>query len=307
MIASKRAAARPQDLAVLGIRMYDGSVTIHRAGLLLLGAVLCLAQEAWQTATTLPGVDLSGLSPSAQKAALAILRSEGCSCGCNQKIAECRMKDQSCATSRRLAGFVIQELHAGKTAEVARTDLHKFAAEPPPVLEKPVKLSIAGDPLKGPSDAKVTVVEFSDFQCPYCAIAVGEANKLLQKFPKDVRLVFKQFPLDIHSQAAMAAEAALAAQGQGKFWEMHDKLYANYRQISAARILVWAQEIGLDMNRFRSDLTSRKYAARVMAEEKEGEDAGVDGTPTFFFDGKKFNGVFDLETVAPLVAEELKR
>jgi protein-disulfide isomerase len=285
---------------------YDGSVTVKRGGLLLLLAVLCFAEEAWQTAATLPGVDLSGLSPAAQKAALAILRSEGCSCGCGQKIAECRMKDQSCGTSRRLAGFVIQELNAGKSPEVARTDLHKFAAEPPPVLEKPVKLSIAGDPMKGPADAKVTVVEFSDFQCPYCAIAVGEANKLLQKFPKDVRLVFKQFPLDIHSQAAMAAEAALAAQAQGKFWELHDRMYANYRAISATRILAWAQEIGLDMNRFRADLTSRKYAARVAAEEQEGENAGVEGTPTFFLNGKRFNGVFDLETVAPLVAEELK-
>jgi protein-disulfide isomerase len=286
--------------------MYDRNVTVKRAGLLLLLAVLCFAEEAWQTAATLPGVDLSGLSPAAQKAALAILRSEGCNCGCNQKIAECRMKDQSCGTSRRLAGFVIQELNAGKSAEVARADLHKFAAEPPPVLEKPVKLSIAGDPMKGPADARVTVVEFSDFQCPYCAIAVGEANKLLQKFPKDVRLVFKQFPLDIHSQAAMAAEAALAAQAQGKFWELHDRMYANYRAISAPRILAWGQEIGLDMNRFRADLTGRKYAARVAAEEQEGEKAGVEGTPTFFLNGKRFNGVFDLETVAPLVAEELK-
>jgi protein-disulfide isomerase len=274
--------------------------------LLLLVAVLCLAQEAWQTATTLPGVDLSGLSPAERKTALAMMRSEGCSCGCELKIAECRMNDPACPTSRRLAGFVIQELNAGKTPEVARADLRKFAAEPPPVLEKPVKLSIAGDPVKGPAEAKVTLVEFSDFQCPYCAIAVGEANKLLQKFPKDLRLVFKQFPLDIHSQAAMAAEAALAAQAQGKFWEMHDRMYANYRAISGARILAWAQEIGLDMNRFRADLTSHKYAARVMAEEKEGEDSGVGGTPTFFLDGKKFNGVFDLETVAPLIAEELK-
>ena len=217
------------------------------------------------------------------------------------------MKDLTCGTSRRLAGFVIQELNAGKSGEVARADLHKFAAQPPPVLEKPVKLSIAGDPVKGPPDAKVTVVEFSDFQCPYCAIAVGEANKLLQKFPKDMRLVFKQYPLDSHSQAAMAAEASLAAQAQGKFWEMHDRMYANYRTISAARILVWAKEIGLDMNRFRTDLTSRKYAARVTAEQTEGLEAGVEGTPTFFIDGKKYNGVFDLEAVAPLIADELKR
>src|SRR5262249_52762901 len=150
------------------------------------------------------------------------------------------------------------------------------------LLEQPVKLTVDGDPVRGPANAKVTVVEFSDFQCPYCAIATTEAKQLLAKYPKDVRLIFKQFPLDIHSQAALAAEASLAAQAQGKFWELHDKMYDNYRQITKARILTWAQEVGLDMNRFRSELDSHKYASRVTSEQKQGEDAGVEGTPTFY-------------------------
>jgi predicted DsbA family dithiol-disulfide isomerase len=119
-------------------------------------------------------------------------------------------------------------------------------------------------------------------------------------------VVFKQFPLDTHSQAALAAEASLAAQAQGKFWELHDKMYANYRSITEARILVWATEVGLDMNRFRADLAGHKYKARVDSEEKQGEAAGVEGTPTFFIDGKKFNGVFEVADVAPLITEELK-
>ncbi len=269
-------------------------------------AVLCLAQGTWQTATTLPGVDLSGLSKSGRDAVLAILRAEPCTCGCNQKIAECRMKDQTCSASRRLANFVIQGASAGKSAEAVREELKKYADEPPPVLDKPVKLTVDGDPVRGPATAKVTVVEFSDFQCPYCAIATGEVGQVLKQFPKDVRFIFKQFPLDIHSQAGIAAEASLAAQAQGKFWELHDKMYANYRQINRARILVWATEIGLDLNRFRSDLDSHKYAARVTAEEKQGEDAGVEGTPTFFINGKRLNAVFELSTVAPLVLDEMK-
>ena len=152
----------------------------------------------------------------------------------------------------------------------------------------------------------MTIVEFSDFQCPYCAKAVWEANQVLAKYPKDVKLIFKQFPLDTHSQAALAAEAALAAQAQGKFWEMHDKLYANFRAINRDRIFTWAKEIGLDMKRFEAEINPRRYAARVASEEKEGEKAGVEGTPTFFINGKRLNAAFELNTVAPLIADELK-
>jgi protein-disulfide isomerase len=150
----------------------------------------------------------------------------------------------------------------------------------------------------------VTIVEFSDFQCPFCAEAAGQAKLLLQKYPNDVRLVFKQFPLESHSQAALAAEASLAAQAQGKFWELHDKMYANFRSLSRVRILAFAKEIGLDLPRFTADLDSHKYASRVASEEKQGEVAGVEGTPTFFIDGHRLNAVLDVETVAPLIAKK---
>jgi protein-disulfide isomerase len=167
-------------------------------------------------------------------------------------------------------------------------------------------LNTAGAPFKGPETAKVTIVEFSDFQCPYCAKAATEAAAIVQKFPTQVKLVFKQFPLEDHSQAALAAEASLAAQAQGKFWQLHDKMYANFRSINRARILVWAMESGLDMNRFRADLDSHKYAARVKAEEQEGEVAGVEGTPTFYINGKKFNGVFEVNAISPIILDEMK-
>ncbi len=284
----------------------DGIVTFYRAAAPFVLAVLCLAQGGWQTATTLPGVDLSGLPASSRNAALATLRSEGCGCGCGMKIAECRTKDPNCAVSRRLSGFVVHELSLGKTGEAVRAELVKLASEPPPILEPPVKLSITGAPVMGPTTAKVTIVEFSDFQCPFCARAVGQVNEVLKRFPNDVRVVFKQYPLDSHSQAALAAEAALAAHAQGKFWPLHDKMYAEYRNISRDHILSWAKEIGLDVERLRSELDNHKYAAKVKAEAHEGEDAGVVGTPTFFINGKKLNAVFDLETVAPLISAELK-
>jgi protein-disulfide isomerase len=272
----------------------------------LLVAALCFGQQDWQTIDDLPGVDLASLPKVQRDAALKILRSESCTCGCTMKIAECRLKDPTCGFSRRLANFVATEASSGKKADVLLADLKKFAAQPPPVLEAPVPLSIDGAPMKGPANARVTIVEFSDFQCPFCAKAVAEVKLLLQKYPRDVRFVFKEFPLDTHSQAALAAEAALAAHAQGKFWPLHDVMYANYRSISRARILAWAKEIGLNMSRFQSDLDSHKYAKSALAERSAGEDAGVDATPTFFINGKKYNGVFDVATVAPLIAKELK-
>jgi protein-disulfide isomerase len=271
-------------------------------------ALLCLAQTPdWKKVDVLPGVDFSGLTPAQRIATLAVIRTEPCSCGCDMKVAECRMKDPACGYSRRLAAFAVRDASAGKPEAKIRADLDKYAKEPPPVLDAPVKLNIAGAPFKGPATAKVTIVEFSDFQCPYCAKAAGEAARVVQKFPKDVKLVFKQFPLEDHSQAALAAEASLAAQAQGKFWELHDKMYANFRQINRAKIFAWAAETGLDMNRFRADLDTHKYAARVKAEEQEGEVAGVEGTPTFYINGQKYNGVFELNSIAPIIADELKK
>jgi protein-disulfide isomerase len=281
---------------------------------LFVGVALCLvatalgqAQVDWKTSPTLPGVDLSVLSKAQKDVALSVLRSEQCGCGCEMKLAECRTNDPKCAVSNRLADLVVREASAGKTAVAIRESVKKMATQAPPLLEdKAAKLAIDGDPMKGPADAKVTIVEFSDFQCPYCAKAVGEVNTVMAKFPRDVRLDFKQYPLDTHSQAGLAAEAALAAQAQGKFWELHDKMYANFRSINRDKIFVWAKEIGLDMKRFQTELDSHKYAARVVSEVKQGDDAGVEGTPTFFINGKRLNAGFDLDTVGPLITERVK-
>jgi protein-disulfide isomerase len=280
----------------------------RRVGFLfVLVVALCLAQTGWQTATTLPGVDLTGLTKAQKDVALSVLRNDGCVCGCDMKIAECRMEDPKCAFSRRLSDYVVHEASAGKTAAAIREGLAKLSANALPVIEeKPVKLNIDGDPVKGPANAKVTIVEFSDFQCPYCAKAVGEVNQVMQKFPKDVRLIFKQYPLDIHSQAEIAAEAALSANAQGKFWELHDKMYANFRSINRDKILVWAKEAGVDVDKLRADLDSHKYAARVQAESNEGDGVGVEGTPTFFINGRRLNVSFELSTVGPLITEATK-
>ncbi len=226
------------------------------------------------------------------------------------KIAECRMKDPGCAYSRKEASMAMTGFRGGgKCVDEIRAEIKKAAGEPPPVLEDPVKISLAGDPTRGPDNARVTIVEFSDFQCPFCSVAVAQAYAVVNKVPKDVRLVFKQFPLDSHAQAEFGAEAALAAQAQGQVpGEMHDRMYAGFPDLSRKTVLRYAKEIGLDVNRFTAlrSTSRQKYKARVMSEEHEGEDAGVGGTPTFFFNGKKFNGVFDVASVTPIIKKELQ-
>jgi len=276
--------------------------------LLVFFCAAAFAQSGWETATALPSVDFSALTPAQRAAALKVLRSEKCTCGCDMTLAQCRIEDPRCAVSRKLASFVVKEAASGKNAAAIRAALVKFENAPEMLLEDTaVPISIAGDPMRGPANAKITIVEFSDFQCPFCAAAVPQVKAILERYPKNVRLVFKQYPLETHSQAEMAAEAALAAQAQGKFWEMHDKLYANFRLINRARVMLWAAQIGMDTNRLKADLDSHKYAQRIAMESRQGDDAGVEGTPTFYIDGKRLNATFDVATVAPLIDQALKR
>ena len=288
--------------------LYDnGDVRIRNFGLIFFLGVLCLAATAtWQTATDLPGIDWHNISGTQKTAALKFIREEQCTCGCTMKLAECRMKDPGCTYSKKEASIAMKGFAEGKNAAAVRAEVKAAADAPPPLFEEPVKLSLAGDPQKGPDNARVTIVEFSDFQCPFCSTAVAQANAIVRQFPKDVRLVFKQFPLDSHADAEFGAEASLSAQAQGKFWEMHDLMYAGFPDLSRRTVFNYAQKIGLNMKQFTLDMDSHKYKARVHMEEQEGEAAGVGGTPTFFVNGKKYNGLFDMATVAPLIQKELK-
>jgi len=276
--------------------------------LCVLASCTVLAQS-WQTAAELPGVDLSGLSATLKSAALKMAREQDCNCGCNYKIAECRVKDPQCSYSRALANSVVREFKAGKNSdEVYATlrELQKQGPVKPRLLEDPVAIPVKDDPSRGPASARITIVEFSDFQCPYCAMTAPKALEIAAAYPSDVRLVFKQFPLDFHSNAYTAAEASLAAHAQGKFWPLHDKMFANFRRLSRENIVRWAREAGLDMNAFQADLDSGKYRPVVDREVNEGASAGVMGTPTFFINGKRYNGAFELEALRPILEAELK-
>lgn len=273
-----------------------------------LGAVLLFAQD-WKTLVKLPDVDLSGLSPVRSRAVLRLLRNHDCTCGCGMKIAECRVKDPGCAYSKGVAAAMVDAIRAGKNENDAITAAKETrwgkGPQPPKMLEAAVNIPTAGSPVMGPADARITLVEFSDFQCPYCSLAVVKLNAVLQAYPKQVKLIFKQFPLDTHSQAAQAAAAAIAAHQQGKFWPMHDALFAGRRDLSRPSILAIAGKTGLDMKRFTADLDSVETKKAVAKDVEDGDKAGVEGTPSVYINGQKYNGSLELEAIRKVIDEEL--
>jgi protein-disulfide isomerase len=201
-------------------------------------------------------------------------------------------------------------LRAGKdenqAIEAASASKWGHGPQSPKLLEDPVTIPTAGSPVRGPADAALTIVEFSDFQCPYCSAAVAKLNAVLEAYPDKVKLIFKQFPLEMHSQAALAAAAAIAAHQQGKFWPMHDALFAHRRDLSRVSILAQARSVGLDMKRFEADLGSPETQKTIARDVDDGDRAGVEGTPSIFINGRKYNGALDLPVIRTVIDEQLK-
>ena len=167
-------------------------------------------------------------------------------------------------------------------------------------------LPAAKSPIKGPASAPVTMTLFSDFQCPFCAQVPALTDQVLKAYPKQVKLVYKEFPLTtIHQYAMPAARAALAAGKQGKFWEMHDKLFANQRALQPDNLKQYAKEIGLDVAKFEQDMASADIQKEIDEDVKLAQQSQVGGTPTMFVNGKRVtNRTFD--GLKQMVEEALK-
>ena len=164
---------------------------------------------------------------------------------------------------------------------------------------------VPGDPAIGPADAPLTLVVFSDFQCPYSKKATVFLREVLQRFGDDVRVVYKHNPLGFHKDAIPAAEASLAAHAQGRFWEMHDALYNHQDHLSTRDLETHAAAAGLDLDRFRADMASHRFRAAVEADLDLASKLGVQGTPNIFVNGRLLRGAHDLADVEEVLAEEL--
>jgi len=154
------------------------------------------------------------------------------------------------------------------------------------------------DHIRGPDEAPVTLLEYGDFQCPYCGQAEPIIRQLLQSFGADLRYVFRHLPLaDVHPNAQMAAEAAEAAAAQGKFWEMHDALLDHQDELDPPALRAYAEELELDVDRFWDEVRRREHAPRVAEDVSSADESGVAGTPTFFINGRRHAGAYDVPTL----------
>ncbi len=202
---------------------------------------------------------------------------------------------------------------------VAKKDLYAkliegkpTAAQAPPgqpaAPTGPVYVEVPGDtPVKGAPNAKVTIVEFSDFQCPFCSRVNPTLKQIQDTYGNDVRIAFRHLPLPFHKDAPLAAEASMAAHEQGKFWQMHDALFANNKALKREDLEKYAQEIGLDMNKFKAALDSGKYKAKVEADAKAANSVGARGTPAFFINGMLLSGAQPFEKFKEQIDKELAR
>jgi predicted DsbA family dithiol-disulfide isomerase len=164
------------------------------------------------------------------------------------------------------------------------------------------------DHIRGSDHATVTLLEYGDYECPYCGTAEVAIRELLESFGDELRYVWRHLPLnDVHPNAQLAAEAAEAVAAQGAFWDMHDKLLAHQDELMPRDLERDAEELGLDVERFRDELWDRRYAPRVAEDVASADASGVAGTPTFFINGRRHQGAYDPETLSEAVRKAQRR
>jgi protein-disulfide isomerase/flagellar basal body-associated protein FliL len=172
----------------------------------------------------------------------------------------------------------------------------------------PPRVEVAAvGPALGPEKAPITIVEFSDFQCPFCGRAEPTVKQVMELYKDKVRLVFRDFPLPGHPFAQKASEAALCAHDQGKYWEMHDKLFANQQQLELSSLKGYAKELGLNTGKFDKCLDSGSKAKDIEASTKAGMEAGVSGTPAFFVNGVLLSGAVPVDNFKAIIDAELAK
>ena len=165
----------------------------------------------------------------------------------------------------------------------------------------------SADHIQGPMDAPVTMVEYGDYECPYCGLAFPNVKLVQKRFGKKLRFVFRHFPLtEAHPFAEAAAEAAEYAGAHGRFWEMHDGLYANQDQLGLTLILALGRALGLSDLGLRDTLAQRRYAAKIQADFLGGVRSGVNGTPSFFINGEKHAGSYSYQELAATIEAHLQ-
>lgn len=247
----------------------------------------------------LPGIDTSELTDAEVELWTSLVNERLSPCGDPLSVGRCvadHNKCGACTTAARYITRLVMEGYDKQTIEQHYAG--RFGTE------GRVQFSADQARVRGAPMAPVTIVEFSDFQCPHCAAAHPELERLVREFEGQVKLVFKHFPLSSHLRAVPAARAAEAAGRQGKFWEMHDLLFDHQRELEDADLERYANMLGLDVERFKTDMASAEVQERVDADRAEGEKLAIEGTPTIYVNGRLVREPF--KALTAYLREELE-
>jgi protein-disulfide isomerase len=242
-------------------------------------------KQAAGSDVTLSGVDTSMLTPREKREWSTYVSELMAPCADTPvSVAQCVQEKRGCSKCVPGVKFVLRGVRDGMSQEQIEKSYHnRFDAD------RVKDVTIDGSPSKGPANGPVTVVEFADFECPFCAMEAPVLEKMWQGHQDTVRYVYKYFVIAAHPHGDAAARAAIAASNQGKFWEMHDLLFANRDHLEGADIDGYAKDIGLDMAKFHTDMQAQATTDRIDGDKKLGESLGVQGTPTIFINGREYD------------------
>jgi protein-disulfide isomerase len=214
------------------------------------------------------------------------------------QLAEAKVGIVSAAVCASALGWVVFRLTAMLPE---RLRLRALLGTADTIIDLAVPVDPERDRVRGPDQAPVTLVEYGDFECPYCGQAEPVVRELLADYG-DLRYIWRHLPLtDVHPHALLAAEGAEAAARQGKFWEMHDRLLEHQGALTAKDLIRYAAELGLDIEQFTRDLRNHAGQAKIAADVNSADLSGVSGTPTFFINGKRHHGAYDISTLSDAV------
>jgi len=261
------------------------------------------SEKTAQVLSGVPGMDFSSLSSSAQRELASVFTDEFCYCGCPHTLGACLKTHPTCKHARRMATLAASDASAGTPGVEIILNLSKYYLS---FRDHRQSFKVDDRMCLGKKDAKVTLVEFSDFECPYCAVARPMLEKFAQENASKLRFCFAPFPLPNHPNAMPAAQAALFARDRGKFWELHDLLFENQARLSPEVIRALAAKLDLPAAELSKAIESGKYTGELSASKDAGRAAGVDATPMLFVNGRKLNLGLTSDVLRQTLEDELE-
>jgi predicted DsbA family dithiol-disulfide isomerase len=249
-----------------------------------------------------PGMDVGKLDEFEKKIFFRIVQREPSACGKGHSLLFSAKNDPVCRASFYAVRYVARLVNSGYTDSEINEKLEKRFR-----LPRISNVNLAGAPNKGNPGARVTLIEFVDYECPHCLHAQTVLRQAIDTYPADVRLFFKHFPLSSNPNSRLAAEATIAAHKQDKFWPYNDKVWAASDHLTPAILEKLAKEVGLDLPRWRQDKDNQDIKNYVQKDKNEGLQLGINGTPTILINGRKYSDALELTSLRDWIDEELRR